>query len=367
MSERLCRWGILGTAGIARKNWLAIRNTGNGLVTAVASRDVDRAFRFIDECIRDATVDPRPHACEGYEALLARDDVDAVYIPLPTGIRKEWVIRAAEAGKHVMCEKPCAPSASDLSEMLEACATNNVQFMDGVMYMHSARLAKVREALDDGESVGRIRRIASHFSFCAPEEFLSGNIRVSSALEPQGCLGDLGWYTIRFSLFVMNYELPERVTGRILSEFGRSDSPESVPTEFSGELFFGDGVSAGFYNSFLTEHQQFATVSGSKGFLHLSDFVLPVNGSEVAFNVENSVFAARGCDFVMESHPQRIAVREYSHSHPSSQETNLFRTFGDLVLGGEPDRKWGEIALKTQRVMDACLQSAREGGAEVRL
>ncbi|REJ85701.1 MAG: gfo/Idh/MocA family oxidoreductase [Planctomycetota bacterium] len=367
MSEQLCRWGILGTAGIARKNWLAIRNTGNGRVTAVASRDGDRAFRFIDECQREAPVDPRPHACEGYETLLERDDVDAVYIPLPTGLRKEWVIRAAEAGKHVMCEKPCAASAADLSEMLAACNERNVQFMDGVMYMHSARMPKVREALDDGESVGRIRRIASHFSFCAPEDFLAGNIRVSSALEPQGCLGDLGWYTIRFSLFVKNYALPVRVRGKILSEYGRPDSPESVPTEFSGELFFDGGVSAAFYNSFLTEHQQYATVSGSKGCLTVSDFVLPVCGNELAFTVENSVFAIRGCDFTMESHPQRHSVREYSHSHPSSQETNLFRNFGDLVLRGAPDRTWGEIALKTQRVMDACLRSAREGGVEVEL
>mgnify|MGYP002622911042 CR=1 FL=1 len=367
MSEQQCRWGILGTAGIARKNWLAIRNTGNGRVTAVASRDVDRAFRFIDECQRDAPVDPRPHACGEYASLLERDDVDAVYIPLPTGLRTEWVIRAAEAGKHVLCEKPCAVESSDLSGMLEACDENDVQFMDGVMFMHSARMAKIREALDDGESVGRIRRIASHFSFCAPEEFLSENIRVSSALEPQGCLGDLGWYTIRFSLFVKNYELPERVRGRILSEYGRSDSPESVPTEFSGELYFKNGVSAGFYNSFLTEHQQFATVSGSKGYLHLRDFVLPVNGSEVDFTVENSVFAARGCDFVMESHPQRVGVREYSQSHPTSQEANLFRTFSELVLSGRRDRSWGEIALKTQRVMDACLRSAREGGGEVAL
>ncbi len=71
--------------------------------------------------------------------------MDAVYIPLPTGLRQEWVVRAAEAGKHVICEKPCAVSAADLSEMISACRKNRVQFMDGVMFMHNPRLGRVRE------------------------------------------------------------------------------------------------------------------------------------------------------------------------------------------------------------------------------
>ncbi|MCB0676336.1 MAG: hypothetical protein KDC30_06610, partial [Saprospiraceae bacterium] len=74
-------------------------------------------------------------------------------------------------------------------------------FIDGVMFMHSDRLQRMREVLDDGHTIGNIKRIASQFSFLAPEDFLTGNIRVSSELEPLGCLGDLGWYTIRFSLW----------------------------------------------------------------------------------------------------------------------------------------------------------------------
>ena len=170
MADELCRWGILGTAQIARKNWKAIRNAGNSRVTSVASRSIDRARQFIAECqshtpqpaephacggyeellrredidavyiplptaIRNSgnstlvavasrsldrarqfiaecqshvPFDPAPVACAGYEELLRRDDIDAVYVPLPTGVRREWVVRAAEAGKHVLCESRAA-------------------------------------------------------------------------------------------------------------------------------------------------------------------------------------------------------------------------------------------------------------------
>ena len=173
-------------------------------MTAVASRDLQRCRHFIAECQRHAPFDPPPQAFGSYEELLASDTVDAVYVPLPTGVRKAWLIRAAEAGKHVLAEKPVAATAGDVREILAACRRNGVQFMDGVMFMHSRRLDRIREVLDDGESVGQIRRIVSQFSFGAPPEFFQGNIRTHSGLEPLGCLGDLGWYCIRFTLWVLD-------------------------------------------------------------------------------------------------------------------------------------------------------------------
>lgn len=366
MSNQICRWGILSTADIARKNWQAITLAGNARVAAVASRSLESAQRFIDENSRACTVAEAPVAYGSYDELLSDASIDAVYIPLPTGLRKEWVIRAAKGGKHVMCEKPCAISASDLEEMTTACSDNNVQFMDGVMFMHNKRMDAMRKSLDDGD-VGTIKRIASQFSFCAPEEFLGGNIRVNSELEPQGCLGDLGWYTIRFTLWVLQYQMPRLVTARILSSHASGESPDPVPTEFSGELFFDNGVSATFYNSFVTEHQQWVNVSGTKGNLHIADFVLPYFGNEQYFEVHNPVFAASGCDFNMERHTQRHVTAEYSNSTPDAQETNLFRNFSAIALSGTPDPHWAEIALKTQRVMDACLQSARADAAAVEL
>jgi len=367
MSDRICRWGILSTANIARKNWLAIRNTGNAVVTVVASRSIAKSQQFIDECQASAPFATVPKPCGSYDELLKRDDVDAVYIPLPTGVRKEWVIRAAEAGKHVLCEKPVGVLPADVEEMLAACRKNNVQFMDGVMFMHSQRLTKLREVLDDGESVGKLRRICSQFSFAAPEEFVSSNIRASGDLEPLGCLGDLGWYNIRFTLWAMKYQTPHKVSGRLLTRDGRKGAGAPVPMEFSGELFFADGVSASFYCSFLNENQQWVNLSGTKGFIHVPSFVCPFYGSEVSFDVTNTKFVTRGCDFNMEDHTRRVAIHEYGNSAPNAQETNLFRNFSTLALSGQPDESWGRIALQTQRVMQATLDSAAQDGKLVEL
>jgi predicted dehydrogenase len=366
-NNRVCRWGILSAAHIARKNWLAIKNSENAVVTAVASRSVSKAQQFIDECQAHSSFDTTPVAVGGYDELLQRPDVDAVYIPNPTGLRKEWVIKAAQAGKHVLAEKPVGCDAGEVAEMIDACKKNKVQFMDGVMFMHSERLNKLREVFEDGQSVGRLRRITSQFSFCGTDEFAKTNIRASGELEPLGCLGDLGWYNIRFALWVMKYQLPLRVSGQMLSEAKRQDSQAAVPTEFSGELFFADGVSASFYCSFLTETQQWANVSGTKGYVYVNDFVVPYFGNETSFTVTNGALNQRSCDFNMEDHTRRVAVPEYSNGWPNSQETNLFRNFSKLVLSGKIDPSWAEIALQTQRVVDACLASSREYGKLVEL
>jgi predicted dehydrogenase len=366
MNGKQCRWGILGTAGIARKNWKAIWNSGNGQLVAVASRTGERAQAFINENQAFVPFQPAPRPMGTYEELL-KSDVDAIYIPLPTGIRTEWVIRAADAGKHVLVEKPVGVTAADVQEILTACRRNNVQFMDGVMFMHSKRLDAMRAVLNDGQSVGQIRRIHSHFSFNAPAEFLQSNIRVHGGLEPLGCLGDLGWYNTRLTLWTMNWQMPQRVIGRMLAEARHPDNSQTVPLEFSAEMFFANGVSASFYCSFQTENHQSAQISGTKGYLTLQDFVVPFFGGESAFEVTNNFLRQRGCDFNMEEHTRRLAVAEYSNSEQNSQETNLFRNFATLALSGKPDPFWGDISLKTQQVIDACLTSARNGGKAVDL
>jgi predicted dehydrogenase len=358
MSKGNIRWGILGTANIARKNWKAIQLTGNSTVTGVASRDLERSRQFIRDCQTQAPMQSEPQAFGSYEKLLESPQIDAVYIPLPTGLRKEWVLRAAAAGKHVVCEKPCAVTVADLREMIDACKKHRVQFMDGVMFMHSRRLAQLREILDDGKSVGEVRRITSAFSFWAPPELLSSNIRGNTQLEPHGCVGDLGWYCIRLALWVMNWEMPKKVAGRILSRSAQ-DEQNSVPTEFSGELIFNASVSASFYCSFITENQQWANLSGTGGYVEVPDFVLPFAGEQLELKVNNHVFSASGCDFKMEAHTRRVSVSEHSNSHPTAQESNLFRNFADQIRSSQLNELWPEMALKTQEVMCACLDAAR--------
>jgi predicted dehydrogenase len=366
-NEARCRWGILGTAGIARKNWLALHHSGNGRVAAVASRNVQSAERFIAECQNEACFDPPAVAVEGYAALLARDDIDAVYIPLPTALRKEWVIRAAEAGKHVLCEKPIAPSAADAREMIDACRRHEVQFIDGVMFMHSHRLQGLRRAIRDAEYFGSLRRITTHFTFLGDETFRRENIRSLSQMEPQGCLGDLGWYNIRFTLWVMEYAMPERVTARQLASLQGEGGEQPVPAEFSAELFFPGGVTAHFYCSFVTQIQQLAVISGERGYITLDDFVLPFVGAEASWTRHQHVYDVQNCRFNMGQHSERHAVAEYSHGQPGAQEVNLVQRLSEIALSGHLDPHWPEIALKTQRVLDACAESARRDGAMVEI
>jgi predicted dehydrogenase len=365
--QKKIRWGILGAADIARKNWKAIWNSQNGLVTAVASRQLDRSRRFIVDCQGQAPFSDEPRACASYDELLALRDVDAVYIPLPTGLRSQWVIHAAEAGKHVVCEKPCATSVAQLTQMLDACQRNHVQFMDGVMFMHSQRLRHIRRVLDEAPGLGRMRRITSVFTFNQEEEFFANNIRARSELEPDGCLGDLGWYCIRLVLWIMNWELPQYVTGRVLSEFQHPSSPAPVPTQFAGELEFADGLFASFYCSFITELEQWAIISGTRGHLRIPDFVLPAHGSALGFETSHPLFAVQGCDFNLEPRCQRHEVHEYSNSHPTAQESNLFRQFACQLQSAKLDEFWPRVALRTQQVMEACSKSSRAAGQRTKV
>lgn len=355
MDVKLVRWGILSTANIARKNWKAIRNSGNGTVVAVASRSLPRAQQFINECQAHTPMGNDVKAFASYDELLASKEIDAVYIPLPTGLRKEWVLRAAAAGKHVLCEKPCALSLADLREMIEACRRNRVQFMDGVMFMHSMRLAKILEFIKQ-DGIGQVKRITSAFSFHADDEFYASNIRGSSELEPFGCLGDLGWYCIRLTLCVADFQSPREVTGRVISQVNGAKSARPVPVEFSGEMLFENGITASFYSSFAAANEQWAIITGTKGFIRIPDFVLPFYAADTQFEVTSAHFDVQGCDFNMQPNRLRIVVPEYSNSHPNAQETKMVREFARLVLSGTPDDFWPKAALQTQEVMERCLQ-----------
>jgi len=350
----------MSTATIGQKNWQAIKKSGNGIVVAVGSRSGEKSAKFIDQLQSVVPFDEKPRAVEGYSELLSADDIDAVYIPLPTALRKDWVIKAAESGKHVMCEKPCASSAEDLSAMIDACNSNGVQFMDGVMYMHTQRMALIRKAIES--QVGKLKRIATQFSFCGGDEFDEANIRTNSDLEPFGCLGDLGWYTIRFALWVMNYETPTHVSARMLTSHKRNDSPDSVPMEIEGDLQFANGVSSSFYNSFVTGHQQWAHISGTEGAIFVSDFVLPYQGDTLKFSAWNPEFVEKDCDFAMVENRKDFETVESGNSTENSQEANLFRKFGEIATSGKVESHWPDIALLTQRVMDACMLSSNQDG-----
>ncbi|MCM2374072.1 Gfo/Idh/MocA family protein [Aporhodopirellula aestuarii] len=371
--SKVVRWGFIGAAQIARKNWKAVRMSGNGVVAAVASRDAARAEAFIHDCSMEvppvvigkdgeATL-ARPVAFGDYQALLDRDDVDAVYVALPTAVRKQWVIAAAKAGKHVLCEKPMAVHADDAEEMIAACRDNGVEFMDGVMFDHSARLPSVKEVFADAQRFGKMRRIQTHFSFCADDSFESGNIRASAELEPHGCLGDLGWYCIRFSLGAANDELPIAVSGRAVSVYDDG----SVPSEFQGELKFKNDLTAGFFCSFRCVNQQTATVTGDRGYLTIDDFVLPFVDAESKWQLHSHELQVDNCRWNFGRHTTYGAVAEHASGEADSQEVRMIRSFGDAILNGKSNDRARDIAIKTQRVLDGLRRSDAENGKWITL
>jgi predicted dehydrogenase len=148
----------------------------------------------------------------------------------------------------------------------------------------------------------------------------------------------------------MNWRAPVEVTGRILSATDAS----APPLEFSGELFFADGVSAGFYCSFLVPNQQWVTVSGTRGWLRLDDFVHPAHPHAPTFLTQDGLTTVESGD---DATPGRGSSR--------AQEVNMFRDFARQVASGRLNEDWPQWSVKTQRVQDACLQSARNGGQRV--
>jgi predicted dehydrogenase len=228
--------------------------------------------------------------------------------------------------------------------------------MDGVMFMHSPRLARVREILDHG-SVGPIRRITSAFSFYSGEEFFRSNIRADGALEPTGSLGDLGWYCIRFALWALHWQMPETVAGKILSESDPLPGRASSPTEFAATLYYPGGVTVEFYSSFLAAIQQWVYVSGQKGRLRLPDFVHPFNSYEPGFEVNEQTITVVGeakC-------PPGADPADCGHA--TAQDARMWRNFADQIFSDKLNDEWPRWSLQTQRVLDACHESAKQGRA----
>ncbi|MBD0842317.1 Gfo/Idh/MocA family protein [Streptomyces sp. TRM68416] len=168
------RVGVLGCADIARRRMLpAFAAQPLVDLTAVASRDLAKARSFTE-----------PYGCaavQGYERLLARPDIDAVYIPLPTAMHAEWTVRALEAGKHVLCEKPCVTGPDAAARVVAAARRRGLLVMESFMFLHHGQHARVRELLRDG-AIGELREITAEFGIPGPPQAAAG-AAVSSLLE----------------------------------------------------------------------------------------------------------------------------------------------------------------------------------------
>ncbi|MAD19627.1 MAG: hypothetical protein CMJ52_05315 [Planctomycetaceae bacterium] len=340
-----CRWGILGAASIARKNVRAMHLADNARPVAIASRNPVKAAAFAEEHGVDRT-----H--RDYESLLRDPDVDAVYIPLPTTLHREWTVRAAEAGKHVLCEKPVAANATDAEAMIEACRDAGVQFMDGLMFMHHERMRRVESMLPRLGAEPNL--LTSGFSFRGDADFFENNIRGDVEAEPLGCVGDLGWYCIRMAIEVMG-GIPEAVRARHHRMHG------AIPIHTTAELDFPgpDGVRHAMIQcSFLHPLRQWVEICGPDGAMWMEDFVIG-SPTEAVLRLETeSNLTDR--DLVHERRIERIVVED------CVQEVEMIRRFSDIARNDRPlEPRWATRSHETQRVVDAIMASASVGGARI--
>jgi predicted dehydrogenase len=199
----MLRWGVLSTANIGIEQVIpAIQTANNGNVVAIASRDKDRARAVADHF-------GIPDAFGSYEELLASDDIDAVYIPLLTSLHVEWSIKAANAGKHVLCEKPISLHASEIDAIIEARDRNKVLVTEAFMVTFHPQWHKVRELISEG-AIGRLTHVQAAFTYNNTDPENMRNILTHGG----GALPDIGVYPTVATRFATGAE-PQRVSARV--------------------------------------------------------------------------------------------------------------------------------------------------------
>lgn len=331
MPEKTLRWGVISTSNIGRRAVNpAIQASANGELLAVASRDEDRARSFAEE-------EGIPTAYGSYEALLDDDRIDAVYNPLPNSLHKEWTIRAAEKGKHVLCEKPLALDAAECREMDAAASANEVKLMEAFMYRFHPRTERVLEMVRSG-AVGELKQIRSSFTFLLTRP---DNIRWNGALGG-GALMDVGCYCVNVSRTMAGRE-PVEV--RAMANF----RTPGVDEQMAGSLRFADGLLAHFDCALTMERTEVYHLMGSEGHLRIPNAFLPGTQDAVIeqFDLENNL--------------TNLTV-------PGADEYRLMvEHFADCVLNHRPVRYTAQEAALNMKVIEALYESARKDGAGVKV
>lgn len=241
------RWGVLSTAKIGREQVLpAIADSENGVLSAVASRDIAKARALADRF-------GAPHAFGSYDELLASPHVDGVYIPLPTSQHVEWTAKAIKAGKHVLVEKPLALDAKDIAPLIKLRDQHKVLVCEAFMVVYHPQWIKVRELIADG-AIGRLRHVQGAFTYFNVDP---SNMRNQLSLGGGGLL-DIGVYPTVATRFSTDKE-PLRVQASIERDktFG-TDVYSSVRADF------GD-FELSFYVSTQMAGRQSMVFHGEKG------------------------------------------------------------------------------------------------------
>jgi D-xylose 1-dehydrogenase (NADP+, D-xylono-1,5-lactone-forming) len=255
-AESRLRWGIMGCARISRRGLIpGLRSSRTGSLVSLASRDRALAQAWAREF-------GIPKAFGSYEELLGDPEIEAVYIPLPNELHKPWVLAAASAGKHVLCEKPLALDAFEAAEMVEHCRRQRVVLMEAFMWRHQPRSLQLREIVRGG-AIGELRLIRSSFSF--PIE--AGDWRLDRA-RGGGALFDVGCYGVSAA---RSFAGTEPVRANALAHFGAS----GVDLSLTAQLEFPGGVLAAIDCSFEQPYRCAVELVGTRGVINVPDAYLP--------------------------------------------------------------------------------------------
>jgi D-xylose 1-dehydrogenase (NADP+, D-xylono-1,5-lactone-forming) len=324
------RFGILGAAKIARSFVDDVAKSQEVEVTGVASRDPGKAAAFAKEF-------GIVKSYGSYEAMLADADIDAIYNPLPNSLHAEWSIKAAAAGKHVLCEKPLAVTGAEARAMFDAAKKHNVHILEAYPYLAQPQTIKARELVRAG-AVGRLHLIRASFGFSLAN---APNIRLDAGLAG-GSVMDAGSYPVSL-VRVLSGERPSRVHA-----FARwTDS--GVDRTLAATIEFPSGLLAQISSSFATGYHRHALVAGETGAFETTYLNHPPMGGPATIQLRRGPTVATDIETV--SVPDGNGFLAEANS------------FARLVCGGAgawtgatPDESI-DIAL----TLDALLKSARSG------
>ncbi|MBD8665023.1 Gfo/Idh/MocA family oxidoreductase [Rhizobium sp. CFBP 8752] len=326
----MLRFGILSTAKIGRDAVVpALLDAENCVVSAVASRDIAKARAFADRF-------GVPHAFGSYDEMLASDMIDAVYIPLPTSQHVEWSIKAAEAGKHVLCEKPIALKASEIERLIAARDDNGVLISEAFMVTYAPVWHKVRDLLKEG-AIGDLKHVQGAFSYFNRDPDNMRNIPELGG----GALPDIGVYPTIATRFATGLE-PLRVQATVArdSDFG-TDIYASVKAAF--ETF-----EMSFYISTQMAGRQLMVFHGTEGTIEVKS----------PFNADR--WGAEEIELTNQKHN----VSQIFRFPDSRQYRRQAEAFAKAAMGEAADIVTLENSLLNQRFIDAIYRAGETDGWE---
>ena len=325
-TARRLRWGIVGAANIAVKAVMpAIQASRNGEILALSSRDFGKADGPAEQFgIR--------RVYGSYWEMLKDPDIEAVYIPLPNSLHKEWTLEALARGKHVLCEKPLALDAEEAEAMRRAFQGSVFKLMEAFMYRFHPRMRELRRLVETGV-IGEVRLVRAAFSFKMTR---LPNIRLDAALGG-GALMDVGCYGVNFARYMLGQEPSE------VFAFAQMGQRSGVDETLVAALRFPNGALAQVDCSFQVPRRMLAEVVGTEGRIEAPMAWLP-GKAESTLLLERADGSGETLSFP--------GVDQYQL---------MVEEFADAALSGQRVPLPPSDAVANMRVIDAARQSAREG------